>query len=333
MSLLKAIKFSVLDLAPVPQGGSATDAFQRGVELARLAERLGYTRYWVAEHHSMPGIASSATAVVIGHIAGATSTIRVGSGGVMLPNHAPLIIAEQFGTLEAMYPGRIDLGIGRAPGTDQATVRALRRDPMRGADSFPQDLQELIAWFEAASPGQAVLAVPGAGLNVPVYLLGSSDFSARLAAALGLPFGFASHFAPDYLQHALMLYRENFRPSAQLESPYVMVGVNVFAAESDDEGYRLSTSLQQQFLSLVRGRPGKLPAPVDSMQDIATPAEQSHIDRMMRCTASGSNGRVKRQLETLAEATQADEFIITGQIFDQTARLRSYEIAADVMRS
>lgn len=327
---LSDIKYSVLDLAPVPEGSDPAEAFRRGVELARFAEENGYTRYWVAEHHNMPGIASSATAVLIGYVAAATTRIRVGSGGIMLPNHAPLIIAEQFGTLEAMYPGRIDLGIGRAPGTDQATVRALRRGPQT-ADTFPQDLQELMGYFSESNPAPLVQAVPGAGLHVPIYLLGSSDFSARLAAALGLPFGFASHFAPDYLFNALALYRQLFRPSDQLSKPYAIVGVNVFAADTDEEGARLATSLQQQFLSLIRGKPGKLPPPVDDIATVASPMEQAHIDGRMRCSAIGSPEKIRRQLETLAESTQADEFIITGQIFDHESRLRSYKIAADAM--
>lgn len=332
MSLLSNVKFSMLDLAPICEGSDAGQALRNARDLAQHGERLGYGRFWLAEHHSMPGIASAATSVAIAYVASATERIRVGAGGVMLPNHAPLMIAEQFGTLESMFPGRIDLGIGRAPGTDQATVRALRRDPMRGADSFPQDLAELMAYFEPAAPGQKVIAVPGAGLNVPIWLLGSSDFSARLAAQLGLPFAFASHFAPDYLFHSLELYRELFQPSQYLDQPYAMVGVNVFAADSEDEAYRMSTSLQQQFLSLVRGTPGKLPPPVDTMEGVSIPAEQAHIDRMMRCTARGTPGKVRAQLETLAESTKADELIMTAQVYDHDSRVRSFEIAAEIMR-
>ncbi len=330
--MLNNIKYSVLDLAPIPEGQTATDAFENSVDLARHAERLGYLRFWLAEHHSMPGIASAATAVVIGHVAAATKTIRVGSGGIMLPNHAPLIIAEQFGTLEAMFPGRIDLGIGRAPGTDQATVRALRR-AADSAENFPANLQELMNYFKPASPGQLVRAVPGEGLNIPIWLLGSSDFSARLAATLGLPFAFASHFAPDYLLHSIQLYRETYQPSEQFPKPYVMVGVNVFAADTEAEAYRLSTSLQLQFLSLVRNTPGKLPPPVDSMEDIATAPEQAHISQMMRCSAVGEVSQVKQQLEKLAESTKADEFIITAQVYDHAARVRSFELAAEAMNA
>jgi luciferase family oxidoreductase group 1 len=246
------IRFSLLDLSPIVQGGNATQSFRNTLDLAQHAERWGYHRYWLAEHHNIPGIASAATSIVIAHVAGGTSTIRVGSGGIMLPNHAPLVIAEQFGTLESLFPGRIDLGIGRAPGGDQMTARALRRNLGSSGDTFPDDLQELIAYFQGTLP---VKAIPGTGLNVPIYLLGSSDFSARLAAVLGLPFAFASHFAPDFLHTALRIYRENFRPSEQLERPHAMVGVNVFAADSDGEARRLFTSLQQQFLNLVSGRP------------------------------------------------------------------------------
>jgi len=327
------IPYSLLDLAPIRLGGTVAESFANSLDLAQHAERLGYTRYWVAEHHGMPGIASAATSVVIGYIAGGTNTIRIGAGGIMLPNHAPLLIAEQFGTLESLYPGRIDLGLGRAPGSDQQTMRALRRDPMRTGDTFPQDLAELQYYFMPGVPGQTVRAVPGAGLNIPIWLLGSSDFSARLAAELGLPFAFASHFAPDYLFHALKLYRDTFQPSENLDKPHVMVGVNVFAAETDDEGYRLSTSMQQQFLSLVRSMPGQLQPPVNSMEGVASPAEQAHIDRMMRVSAVGSPDTVKIQLAALIESTEADELIFTGHIYDHAARLRSFEIAAEVMQS
>jgi luciferase family oxidoreductase group 1 len=280
----------------------------------------------------MPGIASAATSVVIAYIAGGTSRIRVGSGGIMLPNHAPLVIAEQFGTLESLYPGRIDLGLGRAPGTDQATVRALRRDRRASGDTFSQDLMELLAFFQAPAEGQTVRAVPGAGMQIPVWLLGSSDFSATLAAHLGLPFAFASHFAPDYLLHALELYRTQFKPSAQLQQPHLAVGVNVFAAETDVEGRRLMTSLQQGFLNLLRNTPSQLPAPVDTMDGIWNDMEQQYIERNLRVSAIGSRESVRRDLLEILEATRADELILTAQIFDHHARLRSIEIAAEVMQ-
>ena len=254
------VPLSVLDLAPIVEGGDAADAFRRSLDLARHAERWGYRRYWLAEHHGMPGIASAATAVVIGHVAAGTSTIRVGAGGIMLPNHAPLVIAEQFGTLASLFPGRIDLGLGRAPGSDQLTTRALRRNPL-AADTFPDDVVELMGYFRPPHPRQLVRAVPGAGLDVPIWILGSSLFGAQLAAELGLPYAFASHFAPAALTEALEVYRARFKPSAQLERPYVMLGVNVFAAETDDEGRRLFTSLQQAFVNLRRGHPGPLPPP------------------------------------------------------------------------
>jgi luciferase family oxidoreductase group 1 len=322
-------RFSILDLSPIRNGGTAAEAFRNSLDLARHAERWGYHRYWLAEHHNIPGIASAATSVVIGHIAGGTSTIRVGAGGIMLPNHAPLVIAEQFGTLESLHPGRIDLGLGRAPGGDQATARALRRYAS-GADSFPRDLEELQAYFRPAEPGQAVRAVPGAGLAVPIWLLGSSDFGARLAAEKGLPFAFASHFAPDHLLAALSSYRQNFRPSGSLERPHVMVGVNAFAADTDAEARRLFTSLQQAFLNLVRGRPGPLEPPVDDMEGRWAPAEREYIERMTRVSVVGSADSVRRGLEAVLEATGADELMLTGQIYDHRARLRSFEILAGV---
>ena len=323
------IRFSLLDLSPIVQGGNATQSFRNTLDLAQHAERWGYHRYWLAEHHNIPGIASAATSIVIAHVAGGTSTIRVGSGGIMLPNHAPLVIAEQFGTLESLFPGRIDLGIGRAPGGDQMTARALRRNLGSSGDTFPDDLQELIAYFQGTLP---VKAIPGTGLNVPIYLLGSSDFSARLAAVLGLPFAFASHFAPDFLHTALRIYRENFRPSEQLERPHAMVGVNVFAADSDGEARRLFTSLQQQFLNLVRGAPDKTPPPVETMDRLWSPAEQAHVNRMMRYSVVGGPATVRRGLEIILEDTQADEIIATGSMFEHEARLHSFEIAADVFK-
>ena len=323
---------SLLDLSPIIEGGSAALAFRNSVDLAQHAEIWGYHRYWLAEHHNLPGIASAATSVVIGHVAGATKTIRVGAGGIMLPNHAPLVIAEQFGTLEALYPGRIDLGLGRAPGSDQRTARALRRYLGSSGDTFPQDVIELQSYFRDAQPGQPVTAVPGAGSKIPLYLLGSSDFSARLAAELGLPFAFASHFAPEYLHAALDIYRRAFQPSAALEEPYAMVGAGVFAAATDKEARRLFTSAQVQFLNLVRGRPGKLPPPLESMDGQWSPAERAAVEQRTRCSAVGSPETVRTRLTELILETKADEIIATAQIFDHAARLRSFEIAANIFR-
>ena len=325
------IPISVLDLSPIPAGASAADALRNSLDLARHAEQWGYRRYWLAEHHNMPGIASAATAVVIGHVAAGTKTIRVGSGGVMLPNHAPLVIAEQFGTLASLFPDRIDLGLGRAPGTDQTTARALRRDLQHSADTFPDDVVELQRYFDDPVEGQRVRAVPGAGLHVPIWLLGSSLFSAQLAAALGLPFAFASHFAPDYLLSALRLYRTQFRPSKTLARPYAMVGVNVFAADSSDEAALLFTSLQQQFISLRRGTPGQLPPPV---REIAwTDAERAGVEHSLACSIIGDREQVEAGLRSLIEQTQADELIVTAQIYDHAARLRSFEITADAHKA
>ncbi|MDQ3198047.1 MAG: LLM class flavin-dependent oxidoreductase [Verrucomicrobiota bacterium] len=323
--------YSLLDLSPIIQGGDAGLAFRNSLDLARHAEELGYHRYWLAEHHNLAGIASAATSVVIAHVAGGTKKIRVGAGGIMLPNHAPLVIAEQFGTLDALFPGRIDLGLGRAPGSDQLTARALRRNLGSSGDTFPQDVLELQAYLAPASPDQALQAVPGAGADVPLYLLGSSDFSARLAAELGLPFAFASHFAPDYLEVALRLYRENFKPSAALPRPHAMIGVGIFAAATDAEAERLFTSSQLQFLSMVRGRPGKLPPPVERMEGRWSVAEMAAVGQRTRCSAVGSNATVREKLQTLLEQTAADEIIATAQIFDHTARVRSFEIAAEVL--
>jgi luciferase family oxidoreductase group 1 len=322
------IPFSLLDLSPIPRGASAADAFAHSLDLARHAEDWGYLRYWLAEHHNMTGIASAATSVVIGHIAAGTRTIRVGSGGIMLPNHAPLMIAEQFGTLASLFPGRIDLGLGRAPGTDQTTARALRRDLQSSAESFPDDVVELQRYFAEPVEGQRVRAVPGAGLNVPIWLLGSSLFSAQLAAALGLPFAFASHFAPDYLLTALEVYRTQFRPSASLAKPYAMVGVNVFAADSADEARFLFTSLQQQFVNLRRGVPGQLPPPVE--QIAWTETERAGTEHALACSVVGDRADVEAGLRSVIEQTQADELIVTAQIFDHAARLRSFEITAQV---
>jgi luciferase family oxidoreductase group 1 len=330
MAAGKPVRYSVLDLSPIVVGGSPAASFRNTLDLARHAERWGYHRYWLAEHHNIPGIASAATAVVIGYVAGGTSSIRVGSGGIMLPNHAPLVIAEQFGTLESLYPERIDLGVGRAPGGDMRTARALRRYLGSSGDTFPQDLEELLSYLRAPAPGQAVRAIPGAGLKVPVYLLGSSDFSARLAAQLGLPFAFASHFAPDYLHVALAMYRAAFQPSEQLDRPYVMIGVNVIAADTDEAAQRLFTTLQQQFLNLVRGVPGEIPPPVAGMEGRWSPAEKAHVDRMTHYTVVGSAQTVREGLEQLLDETQADEIIATASIYDHPARLRSFEIAAGV---
>jgi len=320
--------FSVLDLSPIVEGGDAAQALRNTLDLARHAERWGYRRFWLAEHHNMRGVASAATAVVIGYVAGGTSTIRVGAGGIMLPNHAPLVIAEQFGTLESLYPGRIDLGLGRAPGSDQVTARALRRTLAGDVDAFPQDVVELIAYFGPAEPGQAVRAVPGAGLHVPIWILGSSLFGAQLAAALGLPYAFASHFAPRSMMQAVELYRAQFRPSEQLARPWVMLGVNVFAADTDEEARRLFTSVQQAFVILRRGRPGPLPPPVSSFADQLTPMERLGLEEMLACSVVGSPDAVREGLDVFIARTGADELMVTSQIFDHAARLRSYEITA-----
>jgi luciferase family oxidoreductase group 1 len=326
---LVTIPFSVLDLAPIVAGGTAADAFRNSLDLAQHAERWGYRRYWLAEHHNMPGVASAATSVAIGFVAGGTSTIRVGAGGVMLPNHAPLVIAEQFGTLESLYPGRIDLGLGRAPGTDQNTMRALRRGAL-DADTFPADVIELQAYFRDVQPGQTIRAVPGAGLHVPIWLLGSSLFSAQLAAALGLPFAFASHFAPDHLMSALQIYRAQFKPSPSLERPYAMVGLSVFAAESDREARYLLTSAQQQFINLRRGNPGPLQPPVDNLDGLASAAERAGVDHALALAVVGGPETVRQGLETILAHTEADELMVTAQIFDHAARVRSFEIVADI---
>ncbi len=324
------VPFSVLDLSPIVEGGSASQALANSLDLAQHAERWGFHRFWLAEHHNMPGIASAATAVVIGHVAAGTRTIRVGSGGVMLPNHAPLIVAEQFGTLEALFPGRIDLGIGRAPGTDPSTARALRRDPSDTEDGFVRDVQELRSYLGPLPQGQTTRAIPGIDLDVPIWLLGSSLFSAQLAAALGMPFAFASHFAPDYLIQALEVYRRQFRPSERLARPHVMVGVSTVAADTDAEALRLATSLQQQWVSLRRGTPGPLQPPVESMDGKWTPFEQAGVEHAMAYAAIGSPQTVAARLQALIDLTQADEVILTAQVFDHAARLRTFEIVADI---
>lgn len=323
------IPFSVLDLSPIVEGGSAALSFRNSLDLARHVERWGYTRFWLAEHHSIPGVASAATSVVIAHIAGGTTTIRVGAGGIMLPNHAPLLIAEQFGTLESLFPGRIDLALGRAPGSDQATAQALRRTPS-SADEFPQDVVELMSFFRPAAPGQIVRAVPGAGLSIPIWILGSSLFGAQLAARLGLPFAFASHFAPAKLESAIEIYRASFRPSEQRERPHLMLGVNVVAAETDAEAAWLFTSLQQTFVNLRRGRPTEVPPPSHDFDREVTPFERAQLDSVLRTACVGSRETVRAQLQAFVRQTGADEIIVASQIFDHAARLRSFEITAAI---
>jgi luciferase family oxidoreductase group 1 len=325
------VALSVLDLAPIAEGSTVAQALHNTLDLARHAEALGYQRYWLAEHHNMDGLACSSTAVLVGHVAGGTQRIRVGSGGVMLPNHAPLVVAEQFGTLATLYPGRIDLGLGRAPGTDQATARALRRTlSTANEDRFPDDVVELQAYLADERPGQAVRAIPGRGTQVPIWLLGSSTYSAQVAAYLGLPFAFASHFAPDMLDDALALYRQHYRPSAAWPKPHAMVGVNVVAADSDDAAAWLFTSLQQRFLGMQRGQRGPLPAPIDPavMATLWTDRERQGVERMLAATAVGSPDSVRQQLQRLLQRTQADELIVAGALFDHTARKHSYTLLA-----
>jgi len=322
-------QLSVLDLSPIVEGGDAAQALANTLDLARHVESLGYSRYWLAEHHNMDGVASSATAVLIGHVAGGTSRIRVGSAGIMLPNHAPLVIAEQFGTLATLYPGRIDLGLGRAPGTDQVTMRALRRTLVADDDAFIGDVQELRGYLGPARPGQAVRAIPGIGTEVPVWILGSSLYGAQVAAMLGLPFAFASHFAPQMLLQALEIYRERFRPSATLSEPYAAVGVNVIAADSDDEAAHLFTSLQQRFLGMQRGQRGPLPRPVESMEGRWNESERLNVERMLAVAAIGSPVTVLNRLRELLELTRADELIVTCAVHDHAARKRSYALLAE----
>jgi luciferase family oxidoreductase group 1 len=322
---------SVLDLSPILQGSDARQALKNTLDLARHCERWGYQRFWLAEHHNMPGVASAATSVVIGYVAAGTERIRVGAGGIMLPNHAPLVIAEQFGTLDALYPDRIDLALGRAPGSDPITQRVLRRTPA-DSEHFPDDVVELAAWFAPEEPGQSVRAVPGAGANVPLWILGSSLFGAQLAARLGLPYAFASHFAPAQLMQAIALYRAQFRPSAQLDHPYVMPCVSVVAAETDDEARYLQTSLLQAFVNLRRGRPGPLPAPDASFPERLLPPERAMLQEALACAVVGSKSSVQRGLHDFIARTGADELMLTAQIFDHTARLRSFEISMDALR-
>lgn len=322
-------RLSVLDLAPVPKGGTPADALHRARDLAQHVEKWGYLRFWLAEHHNMVGIASAATSIAIGYVAGGTTTIRVGAGGIMLPNHAPLLIAEQFGTLASLYPDRIDLGVGRAPGSDQRTMRALRRDPA-SSDHFPQDVMELQAFLGPLQPGQTIQAVPGTGLQVPIWILGSSLFGAQLAAALGLPYAFASHFAPDALHHALHAYRTGFKPSAQLQRSHAMVGVNVIVAETDAEARRLFTSMQQSFTQMFRNARGQMPPPVDDIETFWTPAEKAQVMNMLGCSFVGSPATVKAGLARFSEQTKADELMVVAAIYDQAARLRSYELLAEI---
>ncbi len=324
---------SVLDLSPIVQGSTAATAFRNTLELAQQAERLNYGRYWLAEHHNMTGIASAATAVVIGHVAAGTKTLRVGAGGIMLPNHSPLVIAEQFGTLESLFPGRIDLGLGRAPGTDQLTARALRRERMEGADEFPQDVIELQRYFQPDIENPPVKAIPGMGLTVPIWILGSSLFGAQLAAHLGLPYAFASHFAPDHLLTAIQMYRAQFRPSAQLQRPYVMAGLNVFAADTDREAQVLYTSLQQQFLNMRRNRRGQLPPPVPDMDALWAPHERAMVEQSLSCSVVGGPDAVREGIRAFIERTGVDEIMVTAQIYDHGARMRSYELAAQARDS
>ena len=324
-------ELSVLDLAPVVEGSTPGEALRHSLDLARHAERLGYKRFWLAEHHNMIGIASAATAVAIGYVAGGTSTIRVGSGGIMLPNHAPMVVAEQFGTLEELYPGRIDLGLGRAPGTDQRTLRALRVDPME-ADNFPQDVLEVQAFLAPVQPGQVIQAVPGAGTKVPIWILGSSLFGAQLAAMLGLPYAFASHFAPDALMQALEAYRAKFTPSEQLDKPRTMAGINVIAADTDAEAKRLFTSSQQQRANMFRGTRGQLQPPIDDIETYWTPQEKIQAERTLTYSFVGSAETVRRGLAHFIANTGVDELMLVAAIYDHGARLRSYEILAEVNR-
>lgn len=332
------IPFSVLDLSPITQGGSVSQSLRNTLDLARHAEALGFARFWLAEHHGMPGIASAATSVVIGHVAAGTSRIRVGAGGIMLPNHSPLVIAEQFGTLEALFPGRIDLGLGRAPGTDHTTSRALRRNLATDPDQFPHDVMELRDYLQppgpgGSPPGHHVIAIPGQGSKVPLWILGSSLFGAQVAAALGLPFAFASHFAPAMMLEAVQIYRRHFQPSDQLDRPHVMLGYNVFAADTDAEANHIATSMQQAFVNLRTGRPGQLPPPLDGYLERLPPPARAMLDDVLGCSAIGSPETVRRQVAAFIERTAPDELMITSQVFDHRARLRSFAIAAEIRQA
>lgn len=325
-------KLSVLDLSPIAEGSHAGQSFKHTLDLAQHAEKWGYHRYWLAEHHGMPGIASAATSILIGHVAAGTSSIRVGAGGIMLPNHSPLVIAEQFGTLESLFPKRIDLGVGRAPGSDQLTARALRRNLDSDADAFPQDVMELLDYF-SAEPKRPVKAIPGTGLEIPVWILGSSLFGAQLAAALGLPFAFASHFAPAYMLQAIEIYRETFKPSQYLDKPYLMLGFNVFAADTEEEAIFLASSMQQAFVNLRSGNPTRLPPPVVDLWNQLGGAERAILNQVLSCSAIGDGKKVISDILAFIAKTGADELMITSQIFDHTARLRSYEITANVYKT
>ncbi len=327
-----SIPYSILDLSPIPQGFTATDALNNSRDLAQHAEKWGFTRYWMAEHHNMTGNASSATAVALCYVAAGTSTIRIGSGGIMLPNHAPLVIAEQFGTLASLFPGRIELGLGRAPGTDQMTARALRRDLQSSSDQFPQDVQELQFYFDDVQPGQAVKAIPGAGLHVPIWILGSSTYGAQVAAHFGLPYAFASHFAPEALMQALHAYKTLFKPSSQQAKPHAGVGVNIVAADTDEEAHYLFTTHQQHATRMRRNTRGQLPPPIDDIETFWTPYEKVSVSEQLSCSVVGSPETVRRGLQALVEKTGADELIMAGQIFDHKARLKSFEIAAQAAR-
>lgn len=326
------IRLSVLDLSPIAQGSDAAQSFRNSLSLAQHAERWGFVRYWLAEHHGMPGIASAATAVLLSHVGAGTERIRIGAGGIMLPNHSPLVVAEQFGTLESLYPGRVDLGLGRAPGSDMQTARALRRNLHADPDEFPQDVLELMDYL-SDQPRQPVRAVPGRGLNIPVWILGSSLFGAQLAAALGLPFAFASHFAPAQMMDAIDIYRSRFQPSARLARPYVMLGFNVFAADTERQAHRVASSAQQAFVNLRSGRPGQLPPPHEGYMEQIGPQEQAMLRHLLSCAAIGTPEQVREQMQAFVERTGADELMIAGQIFEHTDRLRSYEIAAEVAHS
>jgi luciferase family oxidoreductase group 1 len=322
------IPLSILDLSPVPEGSTTGQALRNSADLARHTEVLGYRRFWMAEHHNMPGIASAATAVALAHVAEATSTIRIGAGGIMLPNHAPLLIAEQFGTLAALHPGRVDLGLGRAPGSDQVAARAMRRNLSADVDQFPKDVVELMSYFLPTEPGQVLQAVPGAGEDVEVWILGSSAFGAQLAAYLGLPYAFASHFAPGYMRDAVAIYRERFRASDRLQKPHVMLGINVFAAETDAEARRLFSSVQQAFVNLRRGRPGKLPPPVDDFEGGLDRYGRAILADALSCSVVGSPRTVRDGVQAFVASTGADELMVTAQIYDHAARKRSFEILA-----
>jgi luciferase family oxidoreductase group 1 len=332
MQLQSKPKLSVLDLSPIPEGSDAAQSFKQSLDLAQHAERWGYHRYWLAEHHGMPGIASAATSVLIGHLAAGTKTIRVGAGGIMLPNHSPLVIVEQFGTLESLFPKRIDLGLGRAPGSDQLTARALRRNLDFASAGFQQDVMELLDYF-LEEPTGPVKAVPGAGLNVPVWILGSSIFGAQLAAGLGLPFAFASHFAPAYMMQALEIYRETFRPSKYLENPYVMLGFNVFAADTEEEAHFLASSVQQAFINLRSGNPTKLPPPVSNLWNQIGGADRAILNQVLSCSAIGNDQKVLSEIQAFIAKTEANELMITSQIFDHAKRLKSYEITSVIYNS